>query len=771
MPARKPILILFFLSGATALLYQVLWSRLLTLVFGSTTFAVSAVLTAFMVGLALGAFLFGRFADRLDRPLRLYASLELGIALAALVIPGLIEHLSAIYPALHAASQDSPWVLPLARLLLSLLILTFPCLLMGGTLPVLVRVAARAPERFGRDFGLLYGMNTLGAVAGALAGGFWLIGHFGVSATNRLAIGINFALALAFFLLDRRLGRLPSPPEAPELERQGSSTSEKLVILVAVFSGFTILGLEVLWTRALVQAFWSTTYSFTAVLAAVLLALASGSFLAARFPVVAGRDLERRLLGRLAWVELLFALSLLLALPLLGQIAVLNDFFAERLGEPWLPAAKFITAMLLLYLPASVAGMLFPLSIQVLSRQLHRVGTSLGRVYLFNTLASALGTLMVGFVLIPTFGVTHSYLGFLLVHGLIASGLGFHQFRRPLWLVATPLLAVLAILGLRLVDRPDLFGDPLLRAEALRMELLEYREATDATFAIYESKANGDRLLYINGFVAAANDFMGQYMPMMAHLPLLLHGDPRRVLVIAFGTGSTAGAASLHPIERLDIVDISREPFVLAPYFAATNHHVLKDPRTRAIVEDGRNYVEATAESYDIITSEPMPPKFSGMVNFYTRDYYETARRHLNPGGVLCQWLPFHLMSLEDAKMIVRAFLAVFPEAQLWSFRKTGLLIGSTGPVPFDAEAMARRIATSPLREELARLDYPSLDSLRERFALDAQGLAIFAQGAPMLTDDTPYMEFSGDLPKHQLDREQAAIAEIRRINTQRYGP
>lgn len=769
MPYRGLLLALFLLSGAAALVYEILWTRQLTLVFGSTTFAVSAVLTAFMTGLALGAYFLGRLADRVARPLRLYAALEAGVGAAALLLPDALKALSTLYPSLYAAGLERAWLLPVVRLVFSFLLLLVPCTLMGGTLPVLVRFAARAPERFGRDFARLYGMNTLGAVSGCLLAGFLLLGRLGVTTTNRVAASANLFLALAFFLLDVRVARAPLAPlgGAAKAAPGRFTPQEKIVIGVAVLSGLSLLGLEVLWTRVLVQALLSTTYSFTAMLATMLLSLALGSFLAGRWPVVDGPRLPERLLARLARVELLFAAALVAELPLLGSLVFLRDFYLGWVGESRQVLAKFLTAAVVMAVPATLAGMLFPLSVQILSRRLDRVGGGLGRIYLWNTLAAAAGALLAGLVLIPTLGVKLSYLGVAGAHAAVAMGLGLYATRRPAWLAALPVLVVLGAGGVRALNQPDVFAGEELRIPGLEMELLAYRETADATFAVYRHQRTDFRFLRINGFEAASDERVSQYMPMMAHLPLLLHPAPQRVLVIAFGSGSTAGAAAQHPIERLDVVDISRTVYELAPYFAAANHNVLADPRTRAWVEDGRNFIGATRARYDVITSEPMPPKFATMVNFYTRDYYLAARARLTEHGVLCQWVPFHLLTPEDARMIVRTFLEVFPNASLWMVRNTGLLVGTVEPVALDPRELATRMEEPRVSADLARLGFRTADDLLGSCALDADGLRAFSADAPVMTDDHPYLEFSADqavfLPPGQLP----IYKELRRLRRQ----
>jgi spermidine synthase len=398
------------------------------------------------------------------------------------------------------------------------------------------------------------------------------------------------------------------------------------------------------------------------------------------------------------------------------------------------------------------------------------MGGSLGTLYLLNALASAAGALIFSFGLTPAIGVAKSYQAVVILHVTVAAVFGYYVSRRAAWLVSPIVLILAAVFTLRAIDRRDLFGDAIFQTPEYGMELLDHRETADASFSVYEQTSSGVRQLYINGFMAADASYLANYMPMMAHLPLLLHEEPRRVLVIAFGTGSTAGAASLHPIDQLHVVDISGEVYDLAPYFSATNHDVLSDPRTKALVEDGRNYVQSTEETYDVITSEPMPPKFAGMVNFYTREYYQAAHSRLTANGIICQWLPFHLMSFEDARMVSQTFLDVFPNASLWVVRSTPLLIGSKAPNPLSADTLARGFENPTTKESLERLGFRSPRHILATLKLDSEGLRIFAGNAPVLTDDQPFMEFSGD---YYMYRSEAGLTHgaIKRAQRQLRSP
>lgn len=758
MTGRVAVLPLAFLvSGCAALVYQVLWTRWMSLVIGSTTFAVSAVLAAFMAGLALGSRIFGRLADRVRRPLRLYAALEAGLAASAFLLPEILRQALEVLPEISSGAG------PRAAFAIGILLL--PCGLIGGTLPVLVRISVPRADAFGRDFGRLYGLNTLGAGIGAALAGYFLLGRFGLAATNRFAISLNLGLAAFFLLLDRFVPPQDVPPQelpTPSFERD---PVRRRILSIAVLSGFSILSLEVLWTRILVQSLWSTSTTFSAVLIVVLVALTLGSWVAGR--LASGADSSNDLLRRLAAVQLVFATALLLHLLLLDRIPQIQFAGVLLLGSENSPLIKLLVTTLIVGVPATAGGVVFPTAVQCLREGFDRRGSELGRIAMGNTLAGAIGALGTGYLLIPFCGVLGSYGLLVILQAALATFAGWYSTRRRIWWAACPVVLLVTWIALPAFSRPDPFADPRAVERGYR-RLLVWREAVDATFAVYEEPATGDRHLFINGFAAAGNSSFNAYMPLLAHLPLLLHPEPRTAVVIAFGTGSTAGAAARHPLASIEIVDVSREVFDFAHFFHRTNFHVLADARVHVTVEDGRNFIMASRDTYDVITSEPMPPKFAGMIHFYTREYYAAARKRLGPDGIVAQWLPFHLMNPTDARMAAATFLEVHPHAALWMFQRTGILVGGVRPLETETSVIARRIAARGLGEDLRRIGVADAEGLLALRVLDAAGLRRYAADAPILTDDRPALEFSGDPPPLDVRSGLASEREVHRAASER---
>lgn len=770
---RALIHLLFLVSGATALVYQVTWLRNLSLVFGASFEATSIVLAAFMAGLCAGGFAFARRAERVPRALALYGLLELGVAAFALAVPSLLRALDAAYLHFAAASDDVTPALEAVRVLLALAILFVPTFLMGGTLPVLTRGLV---ERFG-DFGprlsWLYGINTLGAVVGAVAAGFFLIRAFGVWHTQLLAAAGNGAIAAAALAASRlardpahaAAAREPDEAAAPPLA-VAERRALRLAFLGTAVSGLCALALEVLWTRAIAISVGANTYSFTVMLAAFLTGIWLGSWLHAALPL--------RRLGP--------ALQLGLVLCAIGLASAVASFWIPRLPELAVrlnvllyghaPRIRAGTALLLAFLvmlvPCVFMGIAFPLAGEARARLARGFGRSAGDTLGVNTLGSIAGSLLAGFVLIPALGLQH---GMLLVaavdfaYGCLLLGAAL--------LAAVPARRAVAVaaLGAGCVAlwlpgrvRPwdkDLLGafqnDQLgfwtaeqgasdLAQRIAGWSVLYYREGRASTVSVVDQGWN--RTLIVNGKAEASDDPIdGHIQLMLGHVPLLVHPDPKTAFVLGMGTGITLGAVAAHPgLERIVLAEI--EPAVLGgrPFFAGVNGDPLGDPRVEVKIQDGRNYLKTTTRRFDVITADPIHPWTSGSVYLYTAEYYAIARDHLAPRGIMCQWVPITGLSPVDVRSVAATFSGVFPYTSLWQTSHDVLLIGSLEPFAQDFAALSARLAQPGVSHQLAAFGLDDPIAFLAEQAMDDAGVRAYAKGAPVNTDDNVYLEFSSPL-------------------------
>ncbi|MDH3285683.1 MAG: fused MFS/spermidine synthase, partial [Acidobacteriota bacterium] len=758
-PAVLAIVACLFLSGAGSLMLQVVWSRSLRLVFGSSTLAVSTVLVAYMLGLGFGGLWGGRLAPRLRGAVRVYGLMEVGIGLYALFVPWLL----GLYPELNrfVTGNLDFWPAASLRLVLALAALLIPTWLMGATLPVLVSAVASRPGEIGRRVGLLYGVNTLGAVTGVLLATFALFPAIGLWNTNAVGAAADLiAGGIAIFLLARRLDTRPRA----DLTRESAPTSTgpsrlswNLPLASYGLVGFSALLFEVCWTRALTLVFGSSVYAFASMLAAFLVGIALGSLLVRRW-------LDRLESPLLWYVYGLVALSLLTVLTtwLLPRLPDLLLGLFLRWG---VTGGNVIVANLLLSIaamlgPTIVLGALFPLLVRCIADS-HGAALAVGRVYFYNTVGSALGALAAGFLLIPTIGLAGAMMaGSLLV--LLGAALALVPFGLRLDRRAAVAAVILAAAALFIVLRPApletrsltrgvyLHPGPSLSL-GVELELLEgvdtdervvyYRDGVDATVSVHE--AAGTLELRVNGRSEAGFDDISTEL-LLGHLPQLFDRNVESVLVIGFGSGVTAGAILKHESTVIDVVELEAAVLEASELFAPVNGRPLASERVRSIVDDGRTILSTTRSGYDVISSQPSSPWVSGTANLFTKEFFAAARKALRPGGTLIQWFGLFAMDAEALASTVAAMRSEFPYVYgfLENSRATDLLLLGTD--------RALTVSDLPRWEELgtavrADLGLIGLNSTTDLWSLlhvtaeDATELA--GQATAMNTDDSMYVE------------------------------
>ncbi len=722
MPIYVALLALFLLSGFSALVYQIVWLRTLALVFGVTVYAASAVLTSFMGGLALGSWLGGRLADRVRNPLRAFGLLEIGIAVSALAVPILLEAAEILYAAIHTRAPDALALLTCSRLVCSALVLLVPTTLMGASLPLLSRYVAQSGGVAAPRIGALYAVNTTGAIAGTVMAGFVLIGGIGVAATTRVAVVVNLIVGVAGLLLARGQRHEAAEPRGEEAvaEPAPSTPRQRRVLAVFALAGFAGLALEVVWFRILVLFIPATTYAFTTMLAVVLLGIALGSAVASGRLRRSGDPVRA-----LARVQIATGVLVILSMAALA--------FTYRLG--W-RTSGMIQASLLAMLPATILmGAAFPLGLAVwLEGRTGDVAKRVGVLYATNVCGGVAGALAGGFLLLPLAGSRASLLMLSAVYAVAGCLLMSFDGRRAVvrYGVAAAVLLLASSLAL-----PDLYGAVLARRHG-KYERLVFRAEGVQTSATVHFQPPGQRVLYLDGLHQANDsDAMVRVHAEIGHLPMLLHPDPRRSLVVGLGGGVTAGAVSAHRTTT-DVVELARSVVTAASYFSHVNRDVLQQPNVRLRVDDGRNHLLFTRERYDVVTADLIQPVHAGAGNLYSREYFVLARRVLRDGGLMLQWIGHR--DEDHYRLIMRTFLEVFPHATLWS--NGTLMVGSVAPIEIRRDAVERQLADAETRLALSRVGIESVDALLARYTAGPGEMRAFAGTGPVLTDDRPLLEY-----------------------------
>jgi spermidine synthase len=758
-PDRIAPYLLFVFSGFAALVLEAVFLRLLTLLFGSTAVASALVLSAFMAGLAIGAALFGRVADRIGRPLRLFGILEIGTGLSGAALTWLLGSGRQLFLAPIRGLEPGPGR-GIVEFTLAFLLVLAPTVLMGGTLPALGRAVIRRMDRFVASLGLLYGLNTFGAAAGVFTAGFFLLELVGISRTAYLAAAIQVAVGIAAILLDRVSRSAPAAAHTPaDTERPSdlSLRAREACLVAAGVGGLAVLGYEVLWTRLLSVMTRSFSYSFSLMLSLFLLGLCIGAALLA---AIGGRI--RNPLVWVGWMQIGMGGWVAASLLWLPQhlVTVKAASFEGFLAASALRASAVVVP------PTMLSGMVLPLAARGFARGRRTVGGDVGVVYGVNTFGAIVGALVAGLVLLPRLGAPLS----LAILAVINAGAGaaIVVFSTGRSWKAIPATALAAASALSLAVGPERFVDAFLRASrgADRIgELLLFHEGAADTVAVvrkdygfFDPEAKS---LITNGVsMAATVKPVWRYMALEGHLPVLLSPSPRTALAVGVGTGITLGAVTSHAeIERIFAVELSEGVKRGLDQFREENDASHEDPRVRLIRGDGRHFLELTTERFDVITLEPPPPIVAGSVHLYSLDFYELCLRRLSDDGVVAQWLPLHAQSLASARMSARTFLDAFPEVMLWlPSVRDAVLVGSTRPLEASLERLDLAWADDRTRANLERAFLETPEAFLATYLLDRTGIEAWVGEAPTITDERPLMEFFRHQGGTMTDREIAPL-------------
>jgi spermidine synthase len=764
----------FFFSGLAALFYQVVWLRQLSTVFGNTTLAISITLTAFMTGLAAGSYLVGLWGDRVARPLRMYAGLEILIGLYGVVSLLLLRAVHTGYVMLAGRlAFDSPWLASF-QFWASLLVLVTPTALMGGTLPIASKGLVRGLDAIGEEVGRLYGINTFGAALGVLLAGFFLLPLLGLRGAVLLAAAANLAVGAAVLRADAKSRSAESrvaprerrPDASARLEAETGSAIPTLpsVILVIGFGvcGFAGLALEVAWTRALSLYIGSSVYAFSAILLAVLVGIAVGSV------VMAGRAARARITPEwFATAQLGAGGSTLALVAVYNGLAFWFFGLVQRLGNNYslLLAAEVIVIVGCLLLPTLFSGATFPIVSRIYVRHAGSLSRALGLLYAANTLGCIMGAFAAGFLLIPWLGLRATILlcAGLYVGAAAAVLLTEGGSRRLVG--AAAMAGFVAALAFTPHWRPELMSagffrkraDPSAtkRAVLKQRKIRFYREGSLASVAVTEKA--GVRSLVVNG-KTDASEWPGDMdtQRLLAHLPLLLADRQESVLVVGLGSGTSAGTAALYPVRRIECVEIEPAVAQAARYFRRINRDILRDRRFHLIEADARNYLAATRRQYDAIISEPSNPWVAGVASLFTVEHFQALRSRLRDDGIICQWVQIYGMSRADLASIVATFAEVFPDATLWWTSRDRVdlaLIARKRPWKIDYRRLALRLREAPpVRSDLSRALLNSAPGVLSYLVLGPRDLKRLAADGELNTDDLPRIEFSAPRSLYTAD-------------------
>jgi spermidine synthase len=743
------LVLLFFCSGTSGLIYQVLWLRQLSLVFGVTVYAASTVLAVFMAGLAIGSLLAGRVASRVRRPLAAFGVAEILIGLLALATPAGLRATAVIYDAVHAALPDALPLVTAARFLCAVPVLLGPTILMGLTLPLLGASSIVRGDGVGARLSALYAANTAGALTGSLLAGYELIGALGMQRTYLAAAAINVLVGVASLWLARTDERVDARTEAAVAVTTSPDTRRAIATIIAI-SGAASLALEIVWFRVLLQILTATTYAFTTMLATVLGGIALGGVISVQI-LSKPRDWHRIL------INVLFATGITIVGSLTFLIATFN--------AGWRTSAMIQACAAAILPAATLMGITFPIALRLgafsdalETRTAGSVADRVGRLYALNVAGAILGAIAGGFFLLPFIGSKWSLL--VLASLFIVSGaLLLRTYPRRRLFAARASLFVAAF-GLAVWFLPDPLSATVQRRHGTGHTEVWRHEGAQAAVTVLSDGTT--KTMFIDGMHQAEDSAgMVQLHRLIGHLPMVLHPAPSRILVVGLGGGTTPGAISLHPGAYLDIVELSQSVRLAASEFAHVNYDILRRPNVRMRVDDGRDFLRLTPERYDVITADVIQPTSAGAGSLYSREYFTLVRGALRPDGLAMQWIGNR--PHEHYRILMRTFLEVFPHTTLW--HGGNLMIGSLSPLQVSQRAVEAHFLSPRVQEALAAVGVPTAESVRSLYTAGPDALRAFVGPGDILTDDRPLLEyhrsFHGGAPNPDLSSLRGSPDEV----------
>ena len=750
--------LLFFLSGVSGLVYQTLWLRMFTLVLGNSLHSASIVFSSFMAGLAVGAWFFGRIIRSKKDILGVYVLLELGIASSAIAVSKAIPHISSVAAYLTRLLSPAPFFLDLFRLSVSFLILLPPTVLIGGTLPVLMHFLTCRLDVAGKRIGALYGWNTIGAVFGCALTGFWLIRTAGVSASLYLAGTLNFFVGSAAAVLRAFYRKLPEKPVPTSRAADQSAATPKstelrrLLLATAGITGGVSLAYEVVWARFLSYIMYNDIYAYYLMLSIMLGGIGLGSLIYSRW-----LDRLKDRLRRLAFFEIalgLIAVSCYLACAIHYRwpgsslwIKNMQNFFTAHFADPFYSnmTIKLLYGLAVMLLPTVIMGIVFPLICRLYLADEKNIGGETGLVYAVNTSGAIIGSLACGFLIVPRLGVQVSLFLMAALNIALGAAILFYgsskRGRIPIRDSAWITTAVVIFCLLTFLPSNQIREFAL--KDKKHTELVFYREGLSGTVAVVRDRINGTKTLYINAIAEVHNSYAGMLtFKLMGHLPCLLHkGEPQEVLMVTFGGGIASGAVATHPIKRLDVVELEPAVINASQAYVEENRDILRDPRLKIHVGDGRNFLFSTDKRYDLIISDATNPGSSDSWLLYTLEFYSLCRDRLAPGGIMTQWLPLHSGIMESYCTIVKTFQAVFPHTSIWFVKDYTLLVGLPEPLYISYPELAARLAAPGIREDLEQYCLAGSLELFDCFLMGEESVRKMTREARISTDNLPFYQ------------------------------
>ena len=765
----KILAVAFFLSGASALIYQVLWVKQLTLIFGSQTLAISTILACFMGGLSLGSYIISKKAHLIKYVVLTYVILEIIIGLYAFIIPYLFDLTDNVYCFLWPLTNENYFLISILRFILVFLVLIVPTSMMGATLPLLLKHYINNNELIIKYTSILYCVNTSGAVFGAFICGFYLIEYFGISGTNYIAISLNFIAAFIAFIIHSKTPDINVQTEEQiclKFKYYTFSLIEKLVLSGMVVSGFTAMVYEVIWARQLVLIFGSTTYAYTSMLVIFLIGISLGSFSINRF----FKDNNKNLYYFVV-CELIISLLIIWGTYYYKDLIYIFNKLAANISPEGFIIPIMSVSFLLIFPATYVFGVLFPLSIKLFTPDYKQISERTGLIYSFNTLGCILGSIATGFILIPLIGlkytiITGACLNLVIAAIIIIIPSKNTETKGILGLSTLALIFIFFMFSAKWQEQVITSGTYLNKSNntlisknsyldsLTKKDVVYYKEGQHSTVSVVENKSKNktNYTLYSNGKIEASTYFRDMRNQIaISYIPALLmnkHGD---ALIIGMGSGITASVLAQFPFKNIELVELEQAILGASKFFSNFYGNPLENKKIKYIIDDARNYLKVIDKKYDLILSEPSNVWVNGVANLFTREYYHIVKQRLKSDGILCQWIQIYDLKPKSIISVLKAMREEFKYVYLCHTKTSQdyVFLASQKPIKIDFDTIKKNINYSDkIKNDLANNFYITDPLQITNFFLgDNKGidkvLYSYKNKVPDNNDNNAYLEFN----------------------------
>lgn len=768
----QTIIYLFFLiSGMTGLIFQVTWFKYLSLFLGNTTYAQTILLATFLGGLAIGNFIIGRFADKINSQLLFYGLIELVIGIYGIFFPIINSGFESLFFSLTNENLllNHSLIYLNIKFLVSVLVLIIPTSLMGGTLPLLTKFFTEKIENIRKENANLYFLNSFGAVVGVFFAGFVLIKTFGLDVTIQIGGFLNILIGSSSILLNSFIKEpetqiLTSEQQTSNFENYQflSLSAVKIIIVLGGLSGFASLMYEILWTRVLITVFGSSTYSFSIMLMAFISGITLGSF------IVSSNFVSRlNRINVLIFAQLMIALTILLSqlfLPYLPfQFWKLSTLFAKtNQAFTIFLSFEFLICFFLMFVPTIFMGMSLPLIVEIVAQHKQLVGYSVGTVFSINTLGNVLGSVTCGLILIPLFGIKNSFLigaAINLISAFVLMSLIFKKVSLKFRKISFALTIIITVIILiipewshelmtssvfrRLSDNPPSSFREYQQIFKTR-EVIFYKDGTSGNVSVIRTLDSiHQKILLINGKPDASSFGDMPTQLLIGHIPMFLHENPKNIFVIGFGSGSTINAVLKHNPQQVICTEISKDVIETANLFSDVNENCLRDKRLKLIIEDAQSYLKLTDQKFDVIISEPSNPWIAGIGNLFSKEYFERCKENLNPGGIMCQWFHIYEMDDEVLQLVISTFNSVFPFVQTWGGNQGDvILIGSNKDIKPNFNLILKKFNSPDVKSNLQKIGIENPFTLLTTQILSPEGTFSITNDKLINSEKKPALEF-----------------------------